>query len=171
MKCLSDARKSQPARTGNHSIATAGHTRTHTGRAQGTAFSGNLRLPVIASLSILIALSSGGCASMSREELILQSLHAADVMQTLQIAKNTCNYSESDPITKRIIGENPSERSVIAWGVGSALAFHWVSQKVDESDGWERAAWYGAMILTRGQIILGNEKEGIHLTSVDKECP
>lgn len=125
---------------------------------------------LLLAISILIALSSG-CASLSREEIALQTLHAADVMQTLQIAKNTCNYSESDPITKKIIGENPSESSVLAWGVGSALLFHYVSQRADEAEGWKRAAWYGAMLLTRGQIILGNEKEGIHLTSVDKECP
>jgi len=60
-----------------------------------------------------------GCQSMGRDEMTWQMLHAMDVAQTLNAASDPC-YKEDAWLTKRLIGEQPSDSEVLAWGVGTA---------------------------------------------------
>lgn len=83
-----------------------------------------------------------GCSSMSREEKTWQVLHAMDVAQTLNAASDPC-YKEKAWVTKRLIGEQPSDGQVLAWGVGTAVMHAWVSSNLEESGAprWVQKLW------------------------------
>lgn len=86
----------------------------------------------------------GGCQSieMDRQELAWQSLHAVDVAQTLNAARDPC-YQENAWLTKRIIGEQPSDADVLAWGVGTAMFHAWVSDSLESRHAplWMHMLW------------------------------
>lgn len=119
---------------------------------------------------ILILTLITGCASMSTEEKVWQSMHVIDVMQTYNgpASRPEC-FREADPFTKRIIGEHPSKESVVAWGIGSGLLFHWLAKKADESDNYyTKYGFYGFALLTKGITIGNNERIGMHFYGSDK---
>jgi hypothetical protein len=123
-------------------------------------------------MKIAIALSASllaGCSTMSAPEMTLHGLHAIDVAQTVQIARNPPCYYEADPITSRLIGEHPSERDVLIWGVASGVFMHYASKKADESGGWKRAAWYAAAIVMTGRAVIGNHNIGLRVDGAN--CP
>lgn len=101
------------------------------------------RLPgLVAVLACLWAL--GGCQSLEvdREEMTWQALHAMDVAQTLNAASDPC-YKENAWLTKRLIGEQPSDAEVVAWGVGTAVFHAWVSNALDDRGApvWVQKLW------------------------------
>lgn len=67
----------------------------------------------------LLCLVLAGCVSLPPVELAWQALHAVDTVQTLKIARNPDRYWEAQSAS--IIGSHPSERSVLAFMVGSAI--------------------------------------------------
>ncbi len=84
----------------------------------------------------------GGCQSMDSDELTWQTLHAMDVAQTLNAARDPC-YEEQAWLTKRLIGEQPSDASVIAWGVGTSVAHAWISGALEDRGApvWVQKLW------------------------------
>lgn len=100
------------------------------------------RLRAITALGMLAWL--GGCQSLSmdRQELTWQTMHALDVAQTLNAASDPC-YKENAWLTKRMIGEQPNDAEVIAWGVGTAVFHAWVSNRLDERGApvWVQKLW------------------------------
>lgn len=87
----------------------------------------------------------GGCQSiesMDRDELTWQALHAMDVAQTLNAASDPC-YKENAWLTKRLIGEQPSDHEVIAWGVGTAVFHAWISNSLEKRGAprWVQTVW------------------------------
>jgi hypothetical protein len=54
---------------------------------------------------------------LPKEEWVWQSLHLIDTVQTIKIAQNPNIYFERNPL----LGNHPSTRSVIIWGVADSL--------------------------------------------------
>lgn len=55
-----------------------------------------------------------GCETMPRGEIYFQGLHAVDVLQTLNGPARDACFKETAPVTRRLIGDKPSEGQVLA---------------------------------------------------------
>ena len=97
--------------------------RTPIGRPTGTQAARPRSFTVrITSTAGILALVSG-CAS-SPSEIAWQSMHLVDVAQTINgPARDEC-FHERDPITRSLIGRQPSTESVLLWGVGVGVAHY-----------------------------------------------
>jgi transcriptional regulator with XRE-family HTH domain len=76
------------------------------------------------------AIALGGCSTLrDPAEIAWQSLHAADIAMTDHIVNDPC-FNEGAPLTRALIGSNPSHAGVAAWGIGSAALHlgvsHWL---------------------------------------------
>lgn len=120
-------------------------------------------------LLLLVALQ--GCASVPADEYVWQTLHAVDVAQTVQIAKNPRCYRESDPITSRLIGEHPSTQGAIAWGVGTAVLHAGVSNWLENIDAkpWVKGAWKVLSFGSVGITIANNYSDGLRVNG-SEDC-
>jgi hypothetical protein len=79
-----------------------------------------------------MAFALTGCSTLrDPAELAWQSLHAADVAMTDHIVNDPC-YAEGAPLTRALIGANPSHKDVTAWGIGTAAIHLGVSHLLRE---------------------------------------
>ena len=106
---------------------------------------------------------------MSRSEATWQTLHAVDLLQTFSATRDHCYY-ESDPITSRLIGHDPSAGQVLAWGVGAAVLHSLVSDALRKRDSpkWVRAAWDITTISRTGYTIANNHQNGIRVDGANQ---
>ena len=118
------------------------------------------------------ALLLAGCQSMDSEELTWQALHAVDVAQTLSAADDPC-YEEEAWLTRRIIGRQPSDAEVMAWGVGTAVGHAFVSSSLErmEAPGWVQKLWSYATISHTGLTIASNHDEGVRIFGSNEDVP
>ena len=72
-----------------------------------------------------------GCASMPEEDRLFYMMHAVDGAQTYQISKSPC-HSEGGLGTSSIIGEHPRAVDVAAWGIVTAVTYHYISDKLPD---------------------------------------
>lgn len=84
-------------------------------------------------VSILVLALTGCMAFRDKREIAWQSLHAVDALNTDTLRDDPCLY-ESHPLTRRLIGDEPSRASVIAWGVGGAALHAGVSEMLIRGD-------------------------------------
>ena len=70
---------------------------------------------------------------MSKTELAIHAIHIADVAQTHASTTNPV-FCENDPITRKIIGEYPTKERVLLWGIGSAIANHYIISGIESSN-------------------------------------
>lgn len=117
-------------------------------------------------LAVLIASLWGlaGCTALKRpEELAWQGMHVYDTLQTADIVGDPC-YKEGHPITRKMIGTNPSSDSVAAWGVGSALFHAGVSDYLLRHDHpklyW---AWQSVTFIDTGMAIHDGVSIGVRV--------
>ena len=117
---------------------------------------------------IPVLLLSFGCASFPEKplwqaEAAWQAGHVVDVLQTINgPARDDC-FTEGDPLTKSLIGENPSTEEAIAWGV-AAGGIHWgVTKLLDHYNAkpWVKIAWQSVTITFKASTIVHNHNEGI----------
>lgn len=115
------------------------------------------------------SLLTGGCQSLSSEEIAWQTLHAVDVAQTLSAAQDPC-YVEDAYITRQLIGRNPSTGEVLAWGAGIAVGHAFVTNLLERHDApvWVRKTWSYATITSTGIAIANNHSEGIRVFGDNK---
>lgn len=111
---------------------------------------------------VLLCLLAGGCQTMDQDELAWQALHAVDVAQTLNAASDPC-YMEKSWLTKRMIGEQPSDAGVILWGIGSALVHKWVADQLEQRDAprWAQTVWSYGTITHTGYAVMTNHENGV----------
>lgn len=112
---------------------------------------------------------------MSRQELVWQALHAVDVAQTLEAARDEC-YKEDAWLTRRLIGEQPSDAQVLAWGVGSAVLHAWVSDTLIQRGAptWVQMVWDLGTLGQTAYAVGSNYDTGIRLLGSNKNvrgCP
>jgi len=106
----------------------------------------------------------GGCQSieMDRQELTWQTMHALDVAQTLNAASDPC-YKENAWLTKRMIGEQPSDAEVLAWGVGTAVFHAWVSNSLESRGApiWVQKLWELGTLGHTSYAVGSNHQNGV----------
>ena len=109
---------------------------------------------------------SAGCQSLdlSGEEITWQTLHAIDVAQTLSAADDPC-YVEDAPVTRSIIGSQPSQGEVLLWGAGMAVGHAWVTGLLERHAApmWLQKTWSYATITGTGIAIASNHAEGVRV--------
>lgn len=116
----------------------------------------------------------GGCQSLdlSSRELTWQSLHAVDVAQTLSAAEDPC-YEEEAWMTRRLIGRQPSDAEVMAWGVGTAVGHLMVTNLLERMDAprWAQRLWSYGTISYTGLTIGSNYDEGVRIGGDNEPVP
>jgi hypothetical protein len=123
----------------------------------------------------LLLLSSSlltGCQTMSDREKVWQALHAVDVAQTLSAARDPC-YQENAWLTRQLIGRQPSDAAVLAWGVGTAALHAWLSHEIEErgSPTWVRMAWELGTLGQTAYAIGSNHRNGVRIVADNKNVP
>jgi hypothetical protein len=114
----------------------------------------------------------GGCQSLDRQELTWQTLHAMDVAQTLNAASDPC-YKEDAWLTKRLIGSQPSDTEVVAWGVGTAVFHAWISTALEERGApvWVQKVWELGTLGHTSYAIGNNHEAGVRPFGRNREVP
>lgn len=114
----------------------------------------------------------GGCQSMGREELTWQALHAIDVAQTLNAARDPC-YQEEAWLTAQLIGAQPSDGEVIAWGLGTAVFHAWISNTLEHRGApvWVRKLWELGTLGHTSYAIGTNHQEGVRPFGKNRPVP
>jgi hypothetical protein len=116
-------------------------------------------------LAVLLVLSVlTGCANMTTTEKIWYAEHVLDIGQTVEITKSPCHY-ENDPLTRRLIGENPTESDVYKWGVASGLAYWIISRAIDKYHPEYKKYWDTITISLKTKTVINNEDIGLHFDS------
>ncbi len=114
--------------------------------------------------------SLGGCASLDRQELTWQALHAVDVAQTLNAASDPC-YKEDAWLTSRLIGSQPNDAEVLAWGVGTAVLHAWISSALEERGApvWVQRVWDLGTLGHTTYAVVSNHSEGVRPFGSNRE--
>jgi uncharacterized protein YceK len=113
----------------------------------------------------LLLLLLTGCSSMSKKEIVWQSLHAVDVAQTLQIAKNADCFAERNPMTVQVIGEHPSEKNVLAWGVLLSIGYHYLDEWLTKNTPNSTANTFRFLFISDKSVaVMNNFNDGLYLT-------
>ncbi len=127
---------------------------------------------LLSSLLLTGSVLSAGCQSLefSADEITWQSLHAIDIAQTLSAAQDPC-YVEDAYVTRKLIGEQPSQGEVLLWGAGMAVGHVWVSNLLERHDApkWVRKTWSYATITGTGLAIATNHAEGVRVFGDNKD--
>jgi hypothetical protein len=126
-----------------------------------------LRATFLATLVVLT-----GCQSTTefqKREIAWQAMHAVDIAQTMKAARDPC-YVEDAWLTKKIIGEQPSDGEVLAWGVGSAVIHYVVSKTLESANApqWVQKVWSYGTISYTGFTVADNYNNGVRLFSDNK---
>ncbi len=103
-----------------------------------------------------------GCESMPRHERAWLAVHAVDTLQTYNAASDPC-FEEVDPMTRSLIGAQPSESDVLKWSVGTALVHLGVSHTLRRIDAprWLQNGWQAVTIANSAHAVLNNHHAGI----------
>ena len=113
-------------------------------------------------LAALVGLT--GCTALRQpEELAWQGLHVYDTLQTADIVNDPC-YAEGHPLTKALIGSDPSKQDVALWGVQSALFHAGVSELLLRKE-WKKTyrVWQAITILDTGMAIRDGISIGVRV--------
>lgn len=106
-------------------------------------------------------------------EAAFQVAHAVDTAQTYHGAASDPCYAEGDPVTRRIIGREPSKAGVIAWGVGYG-ALHYGVYRLLANHGHDylASAWEAMTIESTGRSVANNISVGVRLgaPNVHADC-
>lgn len=139
----------------------------HTQKQPHTGVGRHLRAALAVTGCVLLL---GGCQSMDREERTWQMLHAMDVAQTLNAANDPC-YKEDAWLTKRLIGEQPSDGQVLAWGVGTAVIHAWVSGRLEDRGAprWVQKVWELGTLGHTSYAIGSNHEAGVRPFGSNRE--
>jgi hypothetical protein len=111
-----------------------------------------------------------GCQTMTHTEITWQTLHAIDVAQTLNAARDPC-YQESAWVTRRLIGRQPSDGAVLAWGVGTAAFHAWVSHELDDRDAptWLQMLWDLGTLGQTAYAVGSNHHTGVRVVGNNRD--
>lgn len=125
------------------------------------------RLFRAAAIVAALVLGASWCADARAEvapaERAWYVLHALDVAQTMNATGPHSSCVEAHPITRRLIGERPSDAQVVAWGAGMALAHYGISRALDGRYPRLYRAWQYVRITETGIAVVSNHRAGARL--------
>lgn len=119
-------------------------------------------------LILLLCLALWGCADMQHfnrgAESAFQVANLVDMAQTLHGPGDDSCYRENEPLTRLLIGSQPSSTAIVAHGVAYGLIHYGVTHWL-ESHGHEywAAAWEAVTIADTGTAVAHNYTIGIRL--------
>lgn len=120
-------------------------------------------------LSITIAaLALSGCSTLhDPAELSWQALHGADIAMTDHIVNDDC-YNEGAPLTRALIGANPSHADVATWGIGTAALHLGVSHMLKDSHPTAYKVWQAITIVDTAASIGKGWSIGVRFGGTNK---
>lgn len=107
----------------------------------------------------------GGCVQFERTwstenrvlETSYQVIHAADLIQTLQI-ENHPGLRETNPL----LGDHPTKGKILVWYMTTAYGHTFITDKLDEhAPKWVCRAWQSVTIGEAVNAVYGNYKLGL----------
>ena len=114
--------------------------------------------------AVLIALLTG-CASLPPEqrveETVYQSLHLADTLQTLQIARHPESYWEA---VNPIMGHHPTQGRVLEVMASEAVLHALVTQALVDRPLWAQRSWQALSIGWSAANVNRNARIGLTLS-------
>jgi hypothetical protein len=114
----------------------------------------------------LTMLLSGCQALKTPESQAWLALHAVDTVQTFRIADDPRCFKESDSLTRRLIGEHPSDGEVAAWAIGSAALHLGVTELLLRNEHPRLAkAWQWVRIGVTAAAVADNYTIGVRIGS------
>lgn len=137
-------------------------------------------------LILAAALALTGCATVSTgtiaTEATWQALNVVDTGQSISMARNPDRFEESDPITRHVAGEHPSQGRVYAVMGAYAFIHAGVSVALDQKDpgsgGWHAAsiAWQALTLGDKAHTVIENSRQvdpwmGTHLAPAPVAVP
>ena len=80
----------------------------------------------------------------------------------LNASKDPC-YKEAAWLTQKLIGEQPSDAQVVAWGIGTAVAHWWIGKTLKEHDAprWLQNFWSYTTIAHSSYAVINNHQNGV----------
>lgn len=118
-------------------------------------------------LTLLFLLT--GCTALRRpEELAWQGMRVADTLATLAIVGDPC-YEEGHPLTRAMIGPNPTREDVLIWGAGGAIVHATVSEALLQK-GWKKTynLWQAITIIDTGAALHKGWSVGVRIGGDNK---
>jgi hypothetical protein len=113
-----------------------------------------------AAIGAALALVLTGCATVPREEIVYQTVHAIDTAQTLEIARHPDKFRE----TNLTMGEHPTTARVLGWSVTLGAAHYLVSDFLLAHDMPKTyAAWQFVTIGVTAKDVHDNYRIGLRL--------
>lgn len=93
-------------------------------------------------------------------EIAWQVMHAVDVMQTLEIQDHP---ELKEGVIHKIIGRQPDDDNVYAWGIASAIGHYYLYRWIDDNTKWGKAARRVDLFFTVG-VVAHNHEMGIRVS-------
>lgn len=114
-------------------------------------------------LVVLSSLVLSGCALVPENNLdrTWQALHIIDAAQTMSLNSDPC-LEEINPMTRTLIGKEPSDEEVIAWYIGTAVGHYFIGQALDRW--WNEKAgntWRAITVGAVGYTVVNNHQLGM----------
>lgn len=112
-------------------------------------------------------------SSVTSDEKLWHAMNVIDTAQTIHLARSPECYSESNFLTKKLIGEHPSTEQAIAVGILYSLVYRMTNQYIEDritytADGYYGNGWGVAKItlsvlglVTKGFTISSNHVIGM----------
>ena len=118
----------------------------------------------ILSCAIFSLIACADNRDINIEEGVWQSAHLVDVMQTFHGAASDPCYKEGDPVTRFIVGSEPTHAAVAGWGIGFSLIHFGVTTWLTDHDFYDAAGvWEFISIGETGWDLGHNYSIGIRL--------
>ncbi len=93
-------------------------------------------------------------------EIAWQAMHVVDVMQTLEIQDHP---ELKEGMIHKIIGRQPDDDNVYAWGIGSAIGHYYLMRWIDKKTRHSKNIRRFELFLTVG-VIAHNHEMGIRVS-------
>lgn len=127
-------------------------------------------------LLLIAAVMLTGCVTLpevnSTGEVVWQTLHAADVAQTIRGAVQDPCYAEGDPLTRRLIGSKPSTAGVMVWGLGLGALHYGVHRLLeDRAPAWVDTAFEAVSVAGQASIDYHNYSIGVRIGAPNRDDP
>lgn len=100
---------------------------------------------------VFVAWTTSGCTTLARpEELGYQAMNIADMALTARNVRDPC-IEEGNPVTRTLVGRNPSAGSLAVFGLASGAAHLGISNMLLEN-GWSKTykVWQAVTITNAG---------------------
>ena len=104
-------------------------------------------------------------------EYVFHTLNAIDMFQTISAAKKPGCYQEANPLTRRLIGKNPSSDSIVISSIAYSVLYHYGSDMIDKSSlpKWTKNVTFSLGIAAKLNTVVNNHRIGAYVDGARPE--